>query len=145
MLRSLSSHYQQLFAGGMDYLGPDDNVWTTTPAQYLERIFQIVLTLQPMDTVGYQTMITGLIDLETSSSLNPSAGTTESVPAGHPPTDRYHPKAPTRHTVKSRPQTPTWNSAQLKNIGRVDPFSVTRDEQNFLKLLGPPLVTSPRA
>jgi hypothetical protein len=62
LLRSLTSHYQELFAT-VDPMTAEDELWASTPAQYLEKIFQIVLTLPPMEQDGYRRMIDDLIGI----------------------------------------------------------------------------------
>ena len=45
--------------------GPADpeaeELWQSTPAQYLEKIFQVILTLPPLDTGGYQRLLRTLV------------------------------------------------------------------------------------
>ena len=49
-------------AGNASQVDPDDEeLWRTTPDQYLEKIFQVVLTLPPLDTGGYQQLLRSLV------------------------------------------------------------------------------------
>ena len=71
LLRAIAAHYRDLLqvpaaradstadAGPVD---PDDEeLWNSTPAQYLEKIFQVVLTLPPLDNGGYQRLLRTLV------------------------------------------------------------------------------------
>jgi hypothetical protein len=78
LLSSITSHYEALFhpaqspalaaaqtAGGLD---PS---WVDGPAQYLEKIFQIVLTLPPLAAGGYQRMIDSLVGVRADTTDTP--------------------------------------------------------------------------
>jgi hypothetical protein len=68
LLRAIAVHYREVLAptgvtmsdvgiAGDPEIGPDDEgPWASTPAQYLEKIFQVVFTLAPMTTAGYTTL-----------------------------------------------------------------------------------------
>ncbi|MEU6196578.1 hypothetical protein [Streptomyces sp. NPDC047061] len=61
LLRCVAAHYRDVLhlAGG----GPPDmnDAWISTPAQDLEKIFQLVLALPPVDDAGYARMLDALI------------------------------------------------------------------------------------
>ncbi len=69
LLRAVTAHYEELMAAGGPYpaaadgaVDPDDDeLWRSTPAQYLEKIFQVVLTLPPLDTAGYHRLVHTLV------------------------------------------------------------------------------------
>jgi len=132
LLRSLTSHYRELFEAA------DDELRSSTPAQYLEKIFQIVLTLPPMQQAGYQRMIDDLVGLRTSADPGPGLPATE---AGTP-VDAPRP-ARAEVFVDEQPQGPLDLSSPT--VDRVDPLALTVDEYNLINLLGPPLVTGPRS
>ena len=56
--RSIATHYKELFDTADR---PDDETWIDGPAQYLEKIFQIVLTLPPLEDTGYRRLIDDLV------------------------------------------------------------------------------------
>jgi hypothetical protein len=156
LLRSLTSHYQQLFAattGQRDTtrdtttelavnLG-EEELWASTPAQYLEKIFQIVLTLPPMERTGYQRMVDDLVGVRATPSENPadhpntSDGT--SVPSGPAGTTLL------AHSPETPPEPPRLSLESLPIVERADPLALTADEHRLISLLGPPLITAPRA
>ncbi|TDU82427.1 KAP-like P-loop domain-containing protein [Kribbella voronezhensis] len=133
LLRSLASHYREIFEEA------DDELRATTPAQYLEKIFQIVLTLPPMEQDGYQRMITDLVGVrapveETSiSSVAPVADATEPAPDARLVSAE----------VTWEPDEPLDLSSLV--VDRVDPLALTPDEYRLINLLGPPLITGPRS
>ena len=71
LLRAIAAHYRELLnvpgtsasqAGVAGPVDPDDEeLWNSTPAQYLEKIFQVVLTLPPLDLGGYQRMLRTMV------------------------------------------------------------------------------------
>ncbi len=156
LLRSLASHYHQLFATTSDparsggqlraTTGPisEDEFWASTPAQYLEKIFQVVLTLTPMDSAGYQRMIDDLLSLRADAPPEPTPTTAPSNP------DRREQPAPLTSTSpcanpRSQPAEPQPTLKSLPVIERVNPLALTAEERRFISLLGPPLITGPRA
>ena len=155
LLRSLTTHYQQLFAAAEPHSSPDntagltvalneDELWASTPAQYLEKIFQIVLTLPPMELDGYQRMIDHLV------AVRASPAHTERSTSAHAMTPRTEPTT----TRASRPgagttpplfETPRFHRDSMRRVERIDPLAVTPDERRMIGFLGPPLVTAPRS
>jgi hypothetical protein len=146
LLRSITSHYRELFDA--DHLAPDDT-WTDGPTQYLEKIFQIVLTLPPLDHTGYQRLIESLVGVRADQKDQlppPEPATTPPDRAGAAPEDGQPAAA------GSAPRTSAWSATvtattrpELRTVLRVDPLALTPDELRLLALLGPPLITSPRA
>jgi WD40 repeat protein len=155
LLRSLTSHYQQLFAtttgtphaaagtsAGLTVDLGEDELWASTPAQYLEKIFQIVLTLAPMERAGYQRMIDDLVGMR----ANPPT-----VPTGTPDPDETPARSAEAATSSSSPLSPTRHALPRFTLGalpvieRLDPLAVTADEHQLIGMLGPPLITAPRA
>ncbi|MEU4395796.1 P-loop NTPase fold protein [Kribbella sp. NPDC023855] len=153
LLRSLTSHYRELFEEA------DDELRTSTPAQYLEKIFQIVLTLPPMEQTGYQRMIDDLVGLRSDANVSVAAA------AGGAGSETG-PGAAVDQTLALGKQEPAVGVAaragQIEEAGResqgrkpidlssriverVDPLALTPDEYKLINLLGPPLVTGPRS
>lgn len=164
LLRSLSSHYRELFTVNADPvpsafhspLGPfsdsiEEERWASSPAQYLEKIFQLVLTLPPMENDSYERMINKLLGLrDTEKALTPAGGPTTSQAAATAPHDEVTQQpgaAPASDAVP--PPLRQWTSqegkASIPVIEEVDPLALTLDERRLISLLGPPLITSPRA
>lgn len=153
LLRSLTSHYRELFAAAEGVQG-DDELWAATPAQYLEKIFQIVLTLPPMQQDGYRKMIDDLVGLRTDADAGAgdAVGTPTAVPvvavetaarltAGEKP-------AAIRADLEERAAELEWRKPidlNTRVVERVDPLALTPAEYELINLLGPPLVTGPRS
>jgi hypothetical protein len=160
LLRAITVHYRDLIhapasqanpVGATGQVDPDDEeLWQTTPDQYLEKIFQVVLTLPPLDTVGYRQLLRSLVGTRTSqpgpglrSTAEPAAET--AVPyAQSQISELTDPSVPTSN--KSRTGMPKISLPAPRIIERVDPLTLEPDELALLDLLGPPLlVNTPRA
>jgi WD40 repeat protein len=128
LLAAIGSHYR-------DLMSPDP----AHPAQYLEKIFQVVLTLPPLDTPGYQRMLRGLVGTRTDDPIpTPRAESEEATPAPRPVTPGAATSAPAGANYGVRLPRP-------RRVDRVDPFALDPDEIRLLDLLGPPhLITTPR-
>ena len=158
LLRALTSHYRHLLSDpdGPPAEGSDHELWRSTPMHYLEKIFQIPFTLAPLDTTRYERLVTSLIEPETAPSRRRAPPRRRPLPAPPRPATRpprrraVRPPMPGEQhegaatglvirpaAVRRLPQPP---SAQ-----QLDPLVLHADEQAFLKLLGPPLVTTPRS
>ena len=70
LLRAIAAHYRDILenpqAAGptlnVAAADPDDQeLWHSSPAQYLEKIFQVVLTLPPLESGGYQRLLRTLV------------------------------------------------------------------------------------
>lgn len=119
----------------------DPELWASSPAQYLEKIFQIVFTLPPLATAGYTRMLDDLTSLRVDQS--------------DPTTDNPQPTpTPPDATTEARanpdldPEIP-WDATVALPAAplliRVDPYALREDERTLMRLLGPPLITTPRA
>lgn len=151
LLRAIAAHYREL----LDTPGPsatadsqavdpdDEELWRSTPAQYLEKIFQVVLTLPPLDTSGYQRLLRTLVGTR-DDQPTPAPETT-------PPPQEPITATPGRADpeLAGEPSEDTMFGVQLpaaRVVERVDPLTLEPDELILLDLLGPPLlVTTPRA
>ncbi|MEP7022825.1 MAG: hypothetical protein ABJB47_03230 [Actinomycetota bacterium] len=97
LLRAITAHYRDLLhapvppanPAGDGQVDPDDEeLWNSTPAQYLEKIFQVVLALPPLDTRGYQRLLRSVVgtrgDQPAPAPAAASAGPAPAVPAAAP-------------------------------------------------------------
>jgi hypothetical protein len=119
---------------------PEDEVlWQSSPAQYLEKIFQVVLTLPPMETTGYQRLLRTLVgaraDQPAPGHVEPEQRTLAlAAPPQGSSADKHAPAATEMALPAARP------------VERVDPLTLEPEELELLDILGPPLlVTTPRA
>ncbi|MDH6221434.1 P-loop NTPase fold protein, partial [Streptomyces pseudovenezuelae] len=152
LLRAIAAHYRDILGipapdtpGALEGLvDPDDEeLWQSTPAQYLEKIFQVVLTLPALDTAGYQRMIRSLVGTRIDQSTPlPSAPTTPGPTPGAPAAT-----APARpSSAVADPQEQGVRLPAPRVIERVDPLTLDPGEIALMDLLGPPLlVSTPRA
>ena len=172
LLRSLSTHYREILADpahptsqrAVPQVAADaasapvtadgvDELWLSTPMHYLEKIFQIPFTIAPLDRARYERYVDSLIAPAVPSAAmdeEPGSEATSAADAASPPM----PSASTTSTGTARtdsaagpalrpapiPTLPSPSTAQL-----VDPLVLHDDEARFVKLLGPPLVTTPRS
>jgi WD40 repeat protein len=158
LLRAIAAHYRELLQAPDSQVslgeqgGPvdpdDEELWNSTPAQYLEKIFQVVLTLPPLDTSGYQRMLRTLV----GAREDPAAPAEAAAPSATPAPAAADPTARPR-ADKVAPGNPRWPEPELfgtklpaaRLVERVDPLTLEPDELSLLDLLGPPLlVTTPR-
>src|SRR5204863_241721 len=99
LLRSLTVHYHELFDAARPAGASRDSSWESTPMQYLEKIFQIPFTLQPVDQAGYTTMIEALTasapDTARSQPRSARAFTSTIRPARTSPSSSRSARAPT--------------------------------------------------
>ena len=176
LLRAIAAHYRDLVqaraasagsAQDLSSVDPDDEeLWHSTPAQYLEKIFQVVLTLPPMDTGGYQRLLRTLVGTRPDQPMPaPSAGQASrdtsplAATAGSPPADATLTRAdeldgnsPDRQNISTGPDEAGEQEMfgvrlpAARVVERVDPLTLEPEEVALLDLLGPPLlVTTPRA
>ena len=157
LLKAVTAHYRDVLDAPASTSEPvqdgDGESWQSGPSQYLEKIFQVVLALPPLDTGGYQRMLHSLIGTrvhaegaavappgaaggaaagQTATGADLSAGsistTTEALDVGSEDEDLYGPRV-----------------ATIRRIERSDPLTLEPDELAFLDCLGPPLlVRTPR-
>jgi hypothetical protein len=130
--------------------------------QYLEKTFQVVLTLPPLSTVGYTSLIDSLInpqdEITRAADVNgaaaiagtagppgrpgaaaepPAAGTAAGTAGTTDPGGQQEEPAPVTGIVEL--------PAPVRIIERGDPLAFSGEEQRLLHLLGPPLIATPRA
>ncbi|MGW6623370.1 P-loop NTPase fold protein [Nocardia sp. NPDC055002] len=162
LLRSISVHYREMLTAdhGNQTLftaievDPDDG-HASTPAQYLEKIFQLVYTLPPLDRVGYTSLIDEVVGARADSV--PSERTTTlsdtTAPSSQPNTTApraYTPTPALAPPSNSATRAPVFNPAPValprpELHRRIAPFALTQDELHLIRLLGPPLITTARS
>ncbi|MER6316613.1 P-loop NTPase fold protein [Streptomyces sp. NPDC001581] len=175
LLRAVSAHYRDLLldqgqdpsdteGGEEGSVDPDDEeLWRSTPAQYLEKIFQVVLTLPPLDTGGYQRMLHTLVGVRddlpapdpqpVASQHNDVLDASSAVRPSTPPVEREALGTGTAVVVGASDEGSAREDGMYgvdlptaRVIERVDPLTLEPDEIALLNLLGPPLlVATPRA
>jgi hypothetical protein len=90
LLHAIGTRYRDMFGAGPAGAGEpaDDEDRRLDPAQYLEKIFQVVLTLPPLDTDGYRKLLGTLVrpraDAEPDAARAAAGG---AAPDGAPATD----------------------------------------------------------
>ncbi|HWD78053.1 MAG TPA: P-loop NTPase fold protein [Kribbella sp.] len=133
--RSLRHQYRELVSTGEPGADP---YLRAMPIEYLEKIFQIPLTLPAMEPTGYARLIASLAPTTAVPTPTPAGpavpGTTRRATSGESPGGD---RAPTRASLDVQP-----GSAASGSRGR--PIDLTPAEVTFAQKLGP-LVDSPRA
>ena len=76
LLRSLTHHYQGILTGPSDRAG---ELWSATPMQYLEKIFQVPFTLAPVATDGYQRLVDSLTVSDLAETPAPTSTAQEAA------------------------------------------------------------------
>jgi hypothetical protein len=145
LLRSLTSHYQELFATA-GALSDEDELWASTPAQYLEKIFQIVLTLPPMEQSGYRRLIHDLVGVQGIPGGEEAFDLDEAMagPTRLPDLDwKPAPASVLAGPLGNGARPPIDLNARI--VDRFDPLALTPEEFELINLLGPPLVSGPRS
>jgi hypothetical protein len=114
-----------------------------TPAQYLEKIFQIPLTLPPLTPGGYASMIGWLVGpaAHRTNALPEATGAPAEGPtSGGASVGGAGPAGDGLDEEDSAAELPT-----PRTVERLDPMELTEDERRFMGLLGPPFITTPRS
>jgi hypothetical protein len=157
LLQAIAAHYRDMLhtdttptaaRAAPDSSPPTGELGRGTPEQYLEKIFQVVYTLPPLETGGYQRLLRTLVGTRSDQASPPPAAEspTSDVNATNG-ADLTHPADRTDH-VDDGPESPQhWYGVDLpaaRVVERVDPLTLTAEEIALLDLLGPPLlVTTP--
>jgi hypothetical protein len=151
LLQALTTHYRGLLRDtDGDAASGEEELWRSTPLHYLEKIFQVPFTLSPLDTTRYERFVDRLLARpEPPGPPGPrppvepvarggaadggDARASRSVAA---PTARWHviPRTDVPVRLPGAPRTE-----------QIDPLLLEDVEREFIKLLGPPLLTSPRS
>jgi len=159
LLRAIESHYRELLhrhatpaevgeqTGVVD--PNSEELWHSTPAQYLEKIFQVVLTLPPLGSDGYRHLLRTVIGARPDHPATPSPATSTAPDTDSPSPE---PTVAQRKEASGGGQSELWQQglygAELpaaRVVERIDPLTLEPDELELLDLLGPPLlVATPR-
>jgi hypothetical protein len=123
----------------------DPQLWASTPAQYLEKIFQIVFTLPTVSTAGYSRMLDELTSTRVDQPATPADNT---EPSSAPPQPDGDDRVDRELGSATDPEIKWDSTVELPTappLVRVDPYALREDERTLMRLLGPPLITTPRA
>ena len=163
LLQALHSHYRDQLTAPTPttgVAGEDEALWRPSAVQYLEKIFQVVLTLPPLATAGYTTLIDSLINPQDETTRAAGAGGIAAIAgtAEQPgrPAAAAEPPAAGATASTTGPADPGGQQEQpspgtgivelpapVRVIERGDPLAFSGEEQRLLHLLGPPLITTP--
>jgi KAP family P-loop domain/WD domain, G-beta repeat len=163
LLQALNSHYRDQLTAPTPAAGAADEeeaLWRPSAVQYLEKIFQVVLTLPPLATGGYTSLVDSLINPQDKTTRTRGTGTGTGT-AGEParqaaaaqPTSgtapgnagAAHPGGQQEEQEEPGPEPGITDLPAPRIIERGDPLAFSAAEQRLLHLLGPPLITTPRA
>jgi KAP family P-loop domain len=136
LLRAIALHYKDILSDE-DETSDNDEPWVSTPSQYLDKIFQVVLNLPPLSTSGYSALLEDLVGRRDEPGS--TSATSQSTVAD---ADQMIDSTAGGHLVDIAPdnELPSPRAVEL-----VDPLALSTDELALLRLLGPPLITTPRA
>ncbi|MEU9575397.1 P-loop NTPase fold protein [Streptomyces massasporeus] len=154
LLRAIETHYHDLMHHDADLsevgtqtgvVDPDaEELWRSTPAQYLEKIFQVVLTLPPLYPGGYRKLLRNVVGARPDQLGTPDNNTTlpsDALATARPETSGVQPGQAVGESLLH-----TRSGVELPAARVVDdPLTLESEELALLDLLGPPLlVATPR-
>lgn len=132
--RSLRHQYRELLSGNVPNV---DGYLRSMPVEYLEKIFQIPLTLPAMDSQGYANLIAGLAPSVPVAPFEPTMAIHE--------TERHRTSgAELSGGIRTPTRAPLTDSASPPDTPDPTPIDLTPAEVQFAQQLGR-LVDSPRA
>jgi KAP family P-loop domain len=125
MLQALKKHYAEILGYGGDESGfadGDMSSWTSTPHNYLEKIFQIPFTLRRMDAKGFEGLVQSLLPVRAQSTSQTHSGSSEPPPpppgqaqqAAPPPPPQGQAPTPTPPPQPGQPPTPAPQQPQAQ-------------------------------
>ncbi len=148
MLRSIATHYRDMLVPGIESdsaaVDPDDDThWSSTPPQYLEKIFQVVFTLPPLAPGGFRSMMNTLVGrrAEVPAAIVPTEP--PSGPMTLPPQSRLRHQE--RRSDEQRATIVMPDLGYIELTETIAPMTMSYNEITLLGLLGPPLITTPRS
>lgn len=152
LLHSLQRHLKPFGGAEKDDLG--DELWKTTPLNYLEKIFQIPFTMRPMRVDAFGDLIDNLtrpqdeIAREMSEAMvaqHEPQSQPQAQPSPQPePGQSTPPAAQQTQAVETPAGTPQSSREQKPSEPLVDYLTLTKPETDDMKLMYP-LIPSPRA
>ncbi|MFC9662591.1 P-loop NTPase fold protein [Nocardia sp. NPDC127606] len=148
MLRSIATHYREMLMSGPESDGlvvdpDDDGHWSSTPPQYLEKIFQVVFTLPPLASGGYLSMMNTLIGRRGEAPNDAVPVERSTVTATPPPQVQTHRQESLPAKQRSTTTVPDLGHIELTET--IAPMTMSDNEITLLGLLGPPLINTPRS
>lgn len=135
--RAVSTHYRDILTE--DPQAGERAIATSTPTQYLEKIFQIVLHVPELDSGGYAALLENLVARRVGSG-GAAAEIGSAVRATGDDVDRQ-----SSSRVGTFDLAPQIALPVPRALDVVDPLAFDADELTFLRALGPPLIATPRA
>ena len=148
LLSAVAAHYRDvLHVPGTD-LADHADVWVSSPAQYLEKIFQVVLTLPPVDDAGYARMLDSLIAIQSPNTTSPMEASGIPDPLAPTATTTEIPFAGATAAGTGACDEDLYGPAveSLPRVELTDPLTLTEEEARLLRLVGPPhLPLTPRS
>src|SRR5439155_23234347 len=135
---SLSWHYASQFSSNSSSPSQENpEAWTTTPQNYLEKIFQLPLAIPQMQSQGFEALVDTLLDVRPTEpqTTERSDGVVDSV--AETTTTEESTRTPPSSTVVP-PSTPPSVELQLERL-QIWPAGL-----KFLRTLAP-LLSTPRA
>ena len=155
LLSAIAAHYRDVLETTTSRPDPqavivvvdpdDETLWQSSPAQYLEKIFQLILTLPPLDTGSYQRMLGGLVSTREDRATR--VEDTDAITGGPGPSPAGRVAAAGMNSAAAAANSMTFEVRlpAARVVERIDPFALDPDEVRLLNLLGPPLfVSTPR-
>jgi KAP family P-loop domain len=164
LLRAIALHYRDVLSSATNALtttarasseiDPDDEeYWASSPAQYLEKIFQVVFTLPAMTTVGYTSLLDAVIGPRADIDMSEISAALFNEPRPQPIGDKtfesqLQPPVDTTEDATHADSEDTVRVVELPKpplVDRPDPLALDSAELTLIRLLGPPLISTPRA
>jgi len=183
LLRAIGVHYREVFSSGTaggtpSSTGPgsfgevdpgDQQYWTSTPAQYLEKIFQVIFTLPAMTPGGYKSLLDSVIGAREDIDMSEVSAMLFDEPQPHAarngldaaPGNVIEDEELVRSALQHRARpdadmtaVPSATSDDVSGtvelpkppvVHLVDPLALNGAELTLIRLLGPTLIGTPRA
>jgi len=164
LLRAIALHYRDVLSSATNgspttahadsELDPDDEeYWASSPAQYLEKIFQVVFTLPAMTTGGYTSLLDEVIGPRADIDMSQISAALFDEPPPQAIGDNAFESPPQSPVDMTEDTTRADSEGAVRVVGlpkpplvdRPDPLALDSAELMLIRLLGPPLISTPRA